>query len=151
ACDILMPAALESVLRNDNAAPVQSRIVGVDDLGSITSRDVHILYIKTILIVRNIYLIICCDSLYYVQWLKNLSHVRYGRLEKRFEENMYNDLIDIIESTTGKRVSDLERKTILRGPDEIDLVHSGLEDTMIGSYREIRDIYKNREGVEDLR
>ena len=64
---------------------------------------------------------------------------------------MYKELIDIIESTTGKRVSDLERKTILRGPDEIDLVHSGLEDTMIGAYREIRDIYVNREGVSNLR
>ena len=87
----------------------------------------------------------------YFEWLKNLSHVRYGRLENRFSENMYQELIDIIESTTGRKVSELERKTILRGPSEIDLVHSGLEDTMIGSYGEIREIYKNREGVEDLR
>ncbi|HLT87646.1 Glu/Leu/Phe/Val family dehydrogenase [Sphingobacterium chuzhouense] len=151
ACDILIPAALESVIHKDNADRIQAKIVGEAANGPLTSEADVILNNKGILVIPDIYLNAGGVTVSYFEWLKNLSHVRYGRLEKRFEENMYNELIDIIESTTGKRVSDLERKTILRGPDEIDLVHSGLEDTMIGSYREIRDIYKNREGVEDLR
>jgi len=106
---------------------------------------------KGILVIPDIYLNAGGVTVSYFEWLKNLSHVRYGRLEKRFSDNMYRELIDIIESTTGRKVSELERKTILRGPDEIDLVHSGLEDTMIGSYREIRDIYVSQDGVEDLR
>ncbi|NGM65616.1 Glu/Leu/Phe/Val dehydrogenase [Sphingobacterium sp. SGR-19] len=150
-CDVLIPAALESVIHKDNADRIQAKIIGEAANGPLTSDADIILNEKGVLVIPDIYLNAGGVTVSYFEWLKNLSHVRYGRLEKRFEENMYNELIDIIESTTGKRVSDLERKTILRGPDEIDLVHSGLEDTMIGSYREIRDIYKNREGVEDLR
>lgn len=150
-CDILIPAALESVIHKDNAERIQAKIVGEAANGPLTSDADAILNKKGVLVIPDIYLNAGGVTVSYFEWLKNLSHVRYGRLEKRFSENMYKELIDIIESTTGKNVSDLERKTILRGPDEIDLVHSGLEDTMIGSYREIRDIYKNREGVEDLR
>lgn len=150
-CDILIPAALESVIHKDNADRIQAKIIGEAANGPLTSEADVILNRKGILVIPDIYLNAGGVTVSYFEWLKNLSHVRYGRLEKRFDENMYKEVIDIIESTTGKRVSDLERKTILRGPDEIDLVHSGLEDTMIGSYGEIREIYKNREGVEDLR
>src|SRR5690606_11126411 len=151
ACDILIPAALECVIHKDNADRIQAKIVGEAANGPLTSEADVILNNKGILVIPDIYLNAGGVTVSYFEWLKHLSHVRYGRLEKRFEENMYNELNDIIESTTGKRVYDLERKTILRGPDEIDLVHSALEDTMIGSYRESRDIYNNREGVEDLR
>ncbi|WP_437919378.1 Glu/Leu/Phe/Val family dehydrogenase [Sphingobacterium sp. LRF_L2] len=150
-CDILIPAALESVIHKDNADRIRAKIVGEAANGPLTSEADEILNRKGVLIIPDIYLNAGGVTVSYFEWLKNLSHVRYGRLEKRFSENMYKELIDIIESTTGKRVSDLERKTILRGPDEIDLVHSGLEDTMIGSYREIRDIYMSLEGIEDLR
>lgn len=150
-CDILIPAALESVIHKDNADRIQAKIVGEAANGPLTADADEILNRKGVLVIPDIYLNAGGVTVSYFEWLKNLSHVRYGRLEKRFSENMYKELIDIIESTTGKRVSDLERKTILRGPDEIDLVHSGLEDTMIGSYREIRDIYTGREDVENLR
>ncbi|NGF55309.1 Glu/Leu/Phe/Val dehydrogenase [Parapedobacter sp. SGR-10] len=150
-CDILIPAALESVIHKDNANRIQAKMVGEAANGPLTSEADEILNKKGILVIPDIYLNAGGVTVSYFEWLKNLSHVRYGRLEKRFSENMYHELIDIIESTTGKKVSELERKTILRGPDEIDLVHSGLEDTMIGSYREIRDIYTSQEGVKDLR
>jgi glutamate dehydrogenase (NAD(P)+) len=87
----------------------------------------------------------------YFEWLKNLSHVRYGRMEKRFSENMNNNILGSIESLTGKKVSAAERKIILHGPDEVDLVHSGLEDTMIGSYHEIRDIWFKNKKITDMR
>ncbi|PRD53815.1 Glu/Leu/Phe/Val family dehydrogenase [Sphingobacterium gobiense] len=151
ACDILIPAALESVIHKDNAERIQAKIIGEAANGPLTSEADTILNRKGVLVIPDIYLNAGGVTVSYFEWLKNLSHVRYGRLEKRFSENMYNELIDIIESTTGKRVSDLERKMVLRGPSEIDLVHSGLEDTMVDSYREIREIYRNREGVEDLR
>ncbi len=150
-CDILIPAALESVIHKENADRIQAKIVGEAANGPLTSEADEILNKKGVLVIPDIYLNAGGVTVSYFEWLKNLSHVRYGRLEKRFSENMYHELIDIIESTTGKKVSELERKTILRGPDEIDLVHSGLEDTMIGSYQEIRDIYTSQEGVEDLR
>jgi len=151
ACDILIPAALESVIHKENAARIQAKIVGEAANGPLTSEADEILAERGVLVIPDVYLNAGGVTVSYFEWLKNLSRVRYGRLEKRFSDDMYKELIDIIESMTGKRVSDLERKTILRGPDEIDLVHSGLEDTMIGSYREIRDIYQSLEGAGDLR
>ncbi|KGE14701.1 Glu/Leu/Phe/Val family dehydrogenase [Sphingobacterium deserti] len=150
-CDILIPAALESVIHKDNADRIKAKIVGEAANGPITAEADEILHSKGILVLPDVYLNAGGVTVSYFEWLKNLSRVRYGRLEKRFNDNMYKELIDIIESMTGKRVSDLERKTILRGPDEIDLVHSGLEDTMIGAYREIRDIHVSLEGKGDLR
>lgn len=150
-CDILIPAALESVIHKDNADRIQAKIVGEAANGPLTSDADEILAKNGVLVLPDVYLNAGGVTVSYFEWLKNLSRVRYGRLEKRFSDDMYKELIDIIESMTGKRVSDLERKTILRGPDEIDLVHSGLEDTMIGAYREIREIYVSLEGAGDLR
>ncbi|MGO1520518.1 MAG: Glu/Leu/Phe/Val dehydrogenase, partial [Sphingobacterium sp.] len=87
----------------------------------------------------------------YFEWIKNLRHVRSGRLEKRFSDDMYAEILRLIESTSNQKISKLEKKIILRGPDEVDLVYSGLEDTMIGSYQEIHRIWRNTPGVEDLR
>lgn len=150
-CDILIPAALEAVIHSGNAGRIQAKIIGEAANGPVTPEADEILNKKGTLIVPDIYLNAGGVTVSYFEWLKNLSHVRYGRLEKRFDENMYAEILNIIESLTGKKVSNLERKIILRGPDEIDLVHSGLEDTMIGAYQEVREIWKETEGVEDLR
>lgn len=151
ACDILIPAALEAVITKENAHDVKAKIIGEAANGPLTPDADAILNSKGVLIIPDIYLNAGGVTVSYFEWLKNLSHVRYGRLEKRFNENMYGEIVHIIESLTNKRVNELERKFILHGPDEVDLIYSGLEDTMIGSYREIRDIYINTEGVEDLR
>lgn len=150
-CDILIPAALESVVHKENADKIQAKIIGEAANGPLTAEADVILNRKGVLVIPDIYLNAGGVTVSYFEWLKNLSHVKYGRLEKRFSENMYQELIGIIETTTGRKVSELERKTVLRGPEEVDLVHSGLEDTMIDSYNELREIYNTVEGVEDLR
>jgi len=150
-CDILIPAALESVLNAQNADSIQAKIIGEAANGPITPEADIIFNRKGKLVIPDIYLNAGGVTVSYFEWLKNLSHVRYGRLEKRFSENMYSEILNIIESMTNQKVSKLERKIILRGPDEVDLVYSGLEDTMIGSYQEIHQIWKNTPGVEDLR
>ncbi len=150
-CDILIPAALESVIHAGNADRIQAKIIGEAANGPLTPDADAILLKKGVWIVPDMYLNAGGVTVSYFEWLKNLSHVRYGRLEKRFSENMYAELVNIIESLTLKKVSELERKIILRGPDEIDLIYSGLEDTMIGSYQEIREVYVNTKGVDDLR
>src|SRR5690606_35796818 len=109
-CDILIPAALESVIDKENASRIQAKIVGEAANGPLTSDADEILHGMGVLIIPDIYLNAGGVTVSYFEWLKNLSHVRYGRLEKRFSENMYRELIDIIESTTEKRVSSLERK-----------------------------------------
>ena len=87
----------------------------------------------------------------YFEWLKNLSHVRYGRLEKRFTENMNQHILGQLEELTGKNVSSLERDFIVHGADEIDLVRSGLEETMTTATREIVDIWQKTPAIPDMR
>ena len=87
----------------------------------------------------------------YFEWLKNLSHVRYGRMEKRFTENLNSHILGQIEELSGKQVSTAERDFIMHGPDEVDLVHSGLEETMIAATREIMDIWKSNPEIPDMR
>ncbi|PVH25975.1 Glu/Leu/Phe/Val family dehydrogenase [Sphingobacterium corticibacter] len=150
-CDILIPAALEAVINESNADKIQAKIIGEAANGPLTPEADEILNKKGVLVIPDIYLNAGGVTVSYFEWLKNLSNVRYGRLEKRFDENMYAEILNIIESMTDKKVSKIEKKILLRGPDEIDLVHSGLEDTMIGAYREVWDIWKGEDGVEDLR
>ena len=81
--------------------------------------------------------------------VKNLSHVRYGRLEKRFTENMNHHILGQMEELTGKTVSPLEKDFILHGADEVDLVRSGLEETMISATREIVDIWQKTPAIPE--
>ena len=87
----------------------------------------------------------------YFEWLKNLSHVRYGRLEKRFVENMNTHILGQIEDLTGRSVNEKEREFIMHGAEEIDLVHSGLEETMIQATREIMDEWRKNPQIPDMR
>lgn len=149
--DILIPAALEAVINAANAANIKAKIIGEAANGPLTPEADEILIAKGTLIIPDIYLNAGGVTVSYFEWLKNLTNVRYGRLEKRFDENMYAEILHIIETMTNKKVSNMEKKVLLRGPDEIDLVHSGLEDTMIGAYQEIRQILNETDGVSDLR
>jgi len=87
----------------------------------------------------------------YFEWLKNLSHMRFGRLEKRFDHNTYMNLVGLVEEKTGKTIGAKEKDFLTRGADEIDLVRSGLEETMITAYQQIRLIKKRKKKVTDLR
>jgi len=150
-CDILIPAALESVIHAGNAANIKAKIIGEAANGPLTPDADVILNKKGIVVVPDMYLNAGGVTVSYFEWLKNLSHVRYGRLEKRFSENQYAEIVRSMENLTGQRVNETERRILLHGPDEVDLVYSGLEDTMIGSYNEIRETYKSVNGVEDMR
>jgi glutamate dehydrogenase (NAD(P)+) len=87
----------------------------------------------------------------YFEWLKNLSHVRFGRMGKRFETTAYDRILKAVETATGKRFSEQERKAVAHGADEIDLVNSGLEETMAVAYQQIREVWKNNPKIPDLR
>ncbi|MBH2003246.1 MAG: Glu/Leu/Phe/Val dehydrogenase [Sphingobacteriia bacterium] len=151
ACDILIPAALENVINGSNADRVKARIIGEAANGPLTPDADDIFAKKGILVVPDMYLNAGGVTVSYFEWLKNLSHVRYGRMEKRFTENMNGNILEQIESLTGKKVSDAERKVIQHGPEEVDLVHSGLEETMISATREIMDIWHKNPEIPDMR
>lgn len=149
-CDILIPAALEAVINGDNAPRIKAKIIGEGANGPLTPDADVILNAKGVIVVPDMYLNAGGVTVSYFEWLKNLSHVRFGRLDKRFSENQNASILKSFESLVGKKLDDVERRQIQHGPDEVDLVYSGLEDTMISSYHEIRESLLSS-GAEDLR
>ncbi|MFM6924320.1 MAG: Glu/Leu/Phe/Val family dehydrogenase [Ferruginibacter sp.] len=150
-CDILIPAALENVINGDNAPRVKAKIIGEAANGPCTPEADEIFAQKGILCVPDMYLNAGGVTVSYFEWLKNLSHVRYGRMEKRFTENLNSHILGQIEELSGKKVSEKEKEFIMHGPEEVDLVHSGLEETMISATREIMEIWKNNPEIPDMR
>ncbi len=150
-CDILIPAALENVINNENARRIKAKIIGEAANGPLTPEADEIFTEKGVLVVPDMYLNAGGVTVSYFEWLKNLSHVRYGRMEKRFTENMNHHILTQIETLAGKKVSEEERRFIEHGADEVDLVHSGLEETMITATREIMDIWKANPTIPDMR
>ncbi len=150
-CDILIPAALENVINIDNADKVQAKIIGEAANGPLTPEADEIFNKKGILVVPDMYLNAGGVTVSYFEWLKNLSHVSYGRLEKRFMENQNSNILSQIEEMTGNKVTENQRKLLVHGPDEIDLVRSGLEDTMIKATNEILECWKQHPEIKDMR
>jgi glutamate dehydrogenase (NAD(P)+) len=150
-CDILIPAALENVINEENAPRVKAKIIGEGANGPLTPEADEIFIQKGTLIVPDMYLNAGGVTVSYFEWLKNLSHVRYGRMEKRFTENMNMHIIGQIEELTGKEVVNKEKEFILHGADEVDLVYSGLEETMITATREVMAEWKNNPQIPDMR
>ena len=149
-CDILIPAALEAVITGENAPRIKAKIIGEGANGPLTPEADEVFNAKGTMVVPDMYLNAGGVTVSYFEWLKNLSHVRFGRLEKRFSENQNATIVKSFEDLIGKKLDDVERRQIQHGPDEIDLVYSGLEDTMIGSYHEIRESLLST-GAGDLR
>jgi glutamate dehydrogenase (NAD(P)+) len=150
-CDILIPAALENQITAENAPRIKARIIAEGANGPTTAEAERILLQKGVLIVPDVYLNAGGVTVSYFEWVKNLSHVRFGRVGKRFEESAFNRVVNAIERSTGRTFPEDERRAIVHGADEIDLVNSGLEETMIASYHQIREIWKTDGRVPDLR
>ena len=151
ACDILIPAALENQITHENAPRIQAKIIGEAANGPTTPAAHDILKEKGAMILPDSYLNAGGVTVSYFEWLKNLSHVRFGRLEKRFEESSNQNMMNAIEKMTGKAFPEKEVSRLSRGAGELDLVNSGLEDTMIDAYHEIREIQKQHGKEIDLR
>jgi len=150
-CDILVPAALENQINADNAARIKAKIIAEAANGPVTPEAEAILLQRGCLIIPDMYINAGGVTVSYFEWLKNLSHVRFGRMQKRFEQKAYENIINTVESLTGKKVDERDRAIIVRGADEVDLVRSGLEETMITAYNGIRNTWKSIAGINSLR
>ena len=150
-CDILIPAALENVINGENAPRVMAKIIGEGANGPLTPEADEVFVQKGTLVVPDMYLNAGGVTVSYFEWLKNLSHVRYGRMEKRFTENLNAHILGTIEELTTKKVSVREREFIMHGPEEADLVYSGLEETMITATHEIMNLWKSNPDIPDMR
>jgi glutamate dehydrogenase (NAD(P)+) len=150
-CDILIPAALENQITAENAPRIKAKIIGEAANGPVTADAEAILDAKGVLVIPDVYINAGGVTVSYFEWLKNLSHVRFGRMGKRFEQAAYDKILNIVEEKTGRQLTADERRAVARGADEQDLVYSGLEETMITAYHQIREIWKTRSGVDNLR
>ncbi|MCP4121893.1 MAG: Glu/Leu/Phe/Val dehydrogenase [Bacteroidetes bacterium] len=150
-CDILIPAALENQITRENAPRIKAKIIGEAANGPVTAAAQEILLKKGIKIIPDVFLNAGGVTVSYFEWLKNLSHVRFGRMDRRFTEYSYSNIVDLIENKTGNRVLQKEKEFVTRGADEIDLVRSGLEDTMITAYENVRTVMKRNKNIHDLR
>lgn len=150
-CDILIPAALENVINGENAPRIKAKIIGEAANGPLTPEADEIFAAKGVLVVPDMFLNAGGVTVSYFEWLKNLSHVRYGRLEKRFTENLNTNILGQMEFLSGKKVKKEHRDIITHGPDEVDLVYSGLEETMITAVNEVMDCWKQNPSIPDMR
>ncbi len=150
-CDILVPAALENQITVDNAPKIKAKIITEGANGPLTPKAEEILLKKGVLIVPDLYANAGGVTVSYFEWLKNLSHVRFGRMNKRFEEGTIRSVLQSMEKLVGKSLTIKEKEALIKGADEIDLVNSGLEETMISAYHDIRLIYKRSKSIQDLR
>ena len=145
-CDILIPAAMESTINLTNAAQIKAPLIIEAANGPVTAGADAILREKGAVIIPDMYANAGGVTVSYFEWVKNLSHIRFGRMQRRQEEMYHNMLVDEIETMTGKSFSEGKRAKILAGADELSLVRSGLDDTMRGAYQGMAEVWNAREG-----
>jgi glutamate dehydrogenase (NAD(P)+) len=150
-CDILVPAALENALTKENAARIKAKIIAEGANGPTTPEAEEIFRQRGILVIPDVYANAGGVTVSYFEWLKNLSHVRFGRMEKRLDERGEAGFVRALESLTGKTLTEDEKKRLVHGASEEDIVNSGLEETMIVAYHQIRDQLMREPKLADLR
>ncbi|MGH1458577.1 MAG: Glu/Leu/Phe/Val family dehydrogenase [Paracoccaceae bacterium] len=155
-CDILIPAALEAVINLGNADRINAKLIIEAANGPVTAGADDILRKKGVVIIPDMYANAGGVTVSYFEWVKNLSHIRFGRMQRRQEEARHQLVIDELEQLSDAMgakwsVSDGFREKYLRGADELELVRSGLDDTMRIAYQAMRKVWHEREDVEDLR
>ena len=150
-CDILIPAALENQLTRDNAPFVKAKIVAEAANGPTTTEAEKILLDRGTFIIPDVYLNAGGVVVSYFEWGKNLSHMRYGLLQKRLEEAKNETLLKAAEELSGRSLSDSLRSRLSVPPSEEALVNSGLEEKMSRAYEEIREVLLTRDKVKEMR
>ena len=142
-CDILIPAAREGVITKSNANLIKAKLIVEAANGPITYKADSILKRKNIFIIPDVLANAGGVAVSYFEWVKNIRHIRFGRLEKRKNILQFNQLIEAIESMTGKEMHIKYKQDFHEGINEIDLVRSGLDDMMIDGFQQVKDVAIN--------
>ena len=150
-CDVLIPAAMEGVIHAGNAPRISCKVLAEAANGPLTFEADQIIQEKGIFIIPDTYLNAGGVTVSYFEWLKNLSHVRFGRMDRRFAEAQNERVIELIERAIGKPIDSSAKDKLLEGPNEINLVRSGLEDTMREAYNEIKEQEDMNNQIHDRR
>ena len=156
-CDILIPAAMESVINLGNADRIRAPLIIEAANGPITAGADDILRQKGIVIIPDLYANAGGVTVSYFEWVKNLSHIRFGRMQRRQEEAQHALLVDELERScarprrAARACRTPSRREYVRGAGELELVRSGLDDTMRTAYQSMREVWHGRKDVDDLR
>ena len=155
-CDVLVPAALEGVINVNNASDIKAPLIIEAANGPITASGDEILKKKGSVIIPDMYANAGGVTVSYFEWVKNLSHMRFGRMQRR-EQEARNELViselETISQVLGDKwnISANFKEDYMKGAGELELVRSGLDDTMRGALKSMRDLWHERENVDDLR
>lgn len=150
-CDILIPAALEAQITRENAENIKAKLICEAANGPVTYEADQILSKRGVTILPDAYVNAGGVTVSYFEWIRNLSHIRFGRMERRYDEMRGRHVISAIESLTDRDVPDWLEAEIVRGADELDLVRSGLDDTMRLAYQQIREARELNKKIKDFR
>ncbi len=155
-CDILIPAALEGVINLSNADRIQAPLIIEAANGPLTSGADEILRKKGTVVIPDLYANAGGVTVSYFEWVKNLSHIRFGRMQRRQEEARHQLVVDELERLDrylgdAWSMTPQFKEKYLRGADELELVRSGLDDTMRTAYQDMREVWHSRDDVDDLR
>jgi glutamate dehydrogenase (NAD(P)+) len=150
-CDILVPAALERQITEVNAPKVKAKIVAEAANGPTTTEADAILRERGVMVLPDMYLNAGGVTVSYFEWIKNISHIRFGRMQRRFEAGSHERLLHAVEDLTGREFARADVVRLARGAGELDLVDSGLEETMVVGYHGMREVWHHNGGDVDLR
>ena len=142
---------MQNQIRKDNASNIKAKLI-VEAANGPTTHDANQFLIKKgIVIIPDAYVNAGRVTVSYFEWLRNLSHIRFGRLERRYEELRSTQYADALERHTGKKIVNKTKKILIHGAEEIDLVRSGLDDTMRLAFQEIREVKNKNKKISDYR
>jgi len=150
-CDVLLPAALEGQITAANAERIRARIVCEAANGPVTFEADEKLSKRGVFVLPDAYVNAGGVTVSYFEWIRNLAHIRFGRMERRYDETRGRHFAAALEQMTGAKLPSGVRDELVRGADELDLVRSGLDDTMRTAWQEIRETKARCPGIEDFR
>jgi glutamate dehydrogenase (NAD(P)+) len=151
-CEILIPAAMEAQITVENADRIQAKLIVEAANGPVTAEADEFLRNRGVIIIPDMYANAGGVTVSYFEWTKNLAHMSYGKMGRRFMNSRASVTIDAIKQIMGDKFPEkMLQEGFIKEADELNLVRSGLEDTMCEAYQEIRQIWRSREDVPDLR
>ena len=150
-CDILIPAAMEGVINLSNAQRIKANVIIEAANGPVTAGADEILTAAGTIIIPDMYANAGGVTVSYFEWVKNLSHIRFGRMQRRQQASSNHILVEEMERLIGKPVSEDFKNKFFKGAGELELVRSGLEDTMCTAYQQIHDTWRSNENIDSLR
>ena len=139
-CDILIPAALERQITGENAGRIRAPLVAEAANGPVTFEADEELMRRGTVVLPDVLMNAGGVTVSYLEWVKNVTHIRFGRLDRRLEEARGQRILDVFREMLGREVPEELAAPLRYGAGEIDLVRSGLDDTMRNAYNTIREV-----------